>query len=333
MEEQRYLNLAGLPVHPWTFELSRVISRQYSSWSLPAAGSRLLLVSDYSAGGTNSQFECYGFFAVADEGYLHWLDRMSWIRARTGLGRRSIQYKLLSDKVREFALPYYLESMQLLRGLLVVFAVDKRIKNILGWPMSEYKWLPKECREAWKPRLAERAIRIACFGGSVLSIAAKPAQDIRWCSDHDEAFDSPERLRHFIELFSPFSSHDLIFKPGDIGFCPISMRLSDKEELQSLLSLPDLACGAMCDGFNSLRATTDVLSTEVLVPLSMNKKALYLHQWFSVRSRNLHKISIMLSPSKKSGYLVAYSMEPGVMACSDQQLSLVVPRKPRIVRI
>jgi len=172
-------------------------------------------------------------------------------RARVGLGDKEIAYKDLRMGQMRRALPDFLAAADELPGFLCTVAVDKRIRSVFGSEKDTPEKLVAVLEEAGlgrrKPAVAEKLLRVVHLAAYLTALLGEEGQKVFWMTDHDEICPTSEEHRKLLEIFARVLP--LYQKQGAQfgqmgGAVPFPAR---SVEMNDLLSLADLAAGAICD--------------------------------------------------------------------------------------
>jgi hypothetical protein len=206
------------------------------------------IFSDYSGEGSGRYF-VYSVLVCGFNMRAHVDARMAEIRSRFRLGSKEIAYKDLSMGQIRRALPEYLAASDLLPGLLCTVAVDKRIESVFANEPHAQRHLASVLEDAgvgeWKPGVAEKLLRVVHLAAYLATLLGRNGQKVFWMTDHDEICPTPLHHLRLLEVFDrvlqiyqrPGTTFDKI--GGAIPFAERSIEMND------LLSLPDLAAGAL----------------------------------------------------------------------------------------
>lgn len=208
-------------------------------------GPQLIMASDYSGEDRESAAKVYSFL-LADACYLWlWHDMRTRLRTRYLPNARRMSYKALNDKHRQSALVPFLRIANAIPGLLITFIVDREIQNLFGQTVSDAVQAGLIPRN-WKPRTAEKMLRIGTLGGLVVAGMAAPLQDLLWITDEDEIAANEERLREATRFLAVVAGNLLSHEMGQLSFGTAKCD-NGSQEIEDLLAIPDLVSGALSE--------------------------------------------------------------------------------------
>ena len=225
--------------------------RQLIFPELAAFGNQSLGVfSDYSGEGSGRYF-VYSVLVCGFNMRTPFEARTAEIRRRFNLGSKEISYKDLKMGQMRRALRGYLAAADVLPGFLCTVAVDKRIESVFGTESDARRRLVTVLEGArlgmWKPGVAEKLLRVVHMAAYLVALLGRNGQRVFWMTDNDEICPTPSHHLNLLEAFSRVLS--IYQRPGlqseSIGGAtPFAERCI---EMNDLLSLPDLAAGALGD--------------------------------------------------------------------------------------
>ena len=180
-------------------------------------------------------------------------------RARFGLGDKEIAYKDLRMGQMRRALPDFLAAADELPGFLCTVAVDKRIRSVFGNEQNTLEKLVTVLEGArlgkHKPAVAEKLLRVVHLAAYLTALLGSEGQKLFWMTDHDQI--CPNQEQH-MKLLEALASVLPLYQKQGVHFDHIGGALPFAErstEMNDLLSLPDLASGALCDYLSKREVT------------------------------------------------------------------------------
>ncbi|MBE3124007.1 MAG: hypothetical protein IMZ65_04315 [Planctomycetes bacterium] len=156
-----------------------------------------------------------------------------------------MSYKALNDKHRQSALVPFLRIANAIPGILVTFIVDREIQNLFGQTVVDAVQVGIIPRH-WKPRTAEKMLRIGALGGLVVAGMSAPRQDLMWFTDEDDIVANEDRVRETTRLFGRVLANLLSHDMGHMRFGTAKCD-SGSKDIEDLLAIPDLVSGALSE--------------------------------------------------------------------------------------
>jgi hypothetical protein len=206
--------------------------------------------SDYSGEGPG-RYAVYSVLVCGFDMRTSFERRVREARARFGLGDKEIAYKDLRMGQMRRALPDLLAAADELPGFLCTVAVDKRIRSVFGCEKDTPEKLVAVLEQAGlgnrKPAVAEKLLRVVHLTAYLTALLGGEGQKVFWMTDHDDICPTPEEHRKLLEIFARVMP--LFQKQGaQFGQMGGAVPFEDRSvEMNDLLSLADLAAGAICD--------------------------------------------------------------------------------------
>jgi hypothetical protein len=257
----------------------------------------LIVASDYGGQHSASDFEALAFL-IADAGRLRaWLEARQRFRERWLPDARRMSFKSLNDRLRANALPDFLELADHVHGLLFVVLVDKQVGTLFKESGDEPSELENRLNASWQPKTIDKALKICHFLSLMLAGLTRELQDVLWITDQDDVAANTQRHRELVQVFGNVASHYL---EHTLGHLRIATTQSDtgKRDLEDLVSIPDLAAGAICQVLNESRSAGLFPVQGVISPMvgDASTKLQRLMNWFSDRRSNLKRLVISIEP-------------------------------------
>lgn len=190
-------------------------------------------------------------------------------------------------------LPAYFDALDtFVAGWLITVIVDKAIPTLIGigGPGAKdyiHRVLEDGGVGGWKPKVAERMLRIAHFASYLSALVLSDGLKLFWMTDNDAIVPNAQQAQRTIEVFHSLIPEYTSKKLGDVGW---ATPFSDRECMlhHDLLSAADLAAGAFCDYCNSQRqpdmGTMPARSEPVL-------------EWLARKGSGLRKTTVLIEPS------------------------------------
>lgn len=269
-------------------------------------GWTILVGSDYSGHGGPAYYEALSFVFVCLEECGVWERLRTELRRRLLPDGRRMSYKQLRDRKRRRALVPFLQAANTLPGMLATVLIDKRIKSIFR---DRGRILPArvgltDCSR-WDTRVLERVLRTVHLISFFIAGLSAPGQDLLWVTDQDEIAPNEPRMRELLDIFVNIGSHYL---KHDLRCLRIGTTASDtgKRDVEDLVSVADLAAGAVSRVMTEYRRHGGVPTGDLLVPLpkSVPLKARNIMDWFSDDCQPLRRLVYAIEPTDGSPKLV-----------------------------
>ena len=258
----------------------------------------LVLASDYGGEHKESKYHVFAYLIADRPGILrHWDHARKKIR-RDFLGnQRRISYKTLGDGMKRRALIPFLKAANTINGLLFCVAFDKSVAPIspsIVWPNGMD--VAARYEPFWKPKVWEKLIRVLMFGGVLVGGLSQPGQSLHWITDDDEIIPNDKCLPLACDMAGTVVGH-YIEGPMELQL-GIAGKFDDEYRAEDLISIVDLAAGAVADAFTSFPDDTILVSKNLLVPsgASVTTKAKLIYAWLSYSMTPLKKIVCLASP-------------------------------------
>jgi hypothetical protein len=209
---------------------------------------RIFIGSDYGGNDKSSSFLSYSFIICDLNSLENWIEANAHIR-RNFLGdNRRMAYKKLNDGKRSQALVPFLNAANQIDGMVFTLLLDKQIDSyLLFQPTPDHSPTP------WKKGPFIKAILLCNLVSMLISGLACSGQKISWSTDHDEIVSNTKQINELERLLGFTLSKYIGFIPPEVKFGTAQADLGE-EILEDLLSLPDLAAGAMGDLFTKARS-------------------------------------------------------------------------------
>lgn len=153
-----------------------------------------------------------------------------------------MSYKALNDNIRLRLLAAYLDATDLIDGVLLSFAVDKRAMHRLTesyQPETAFDTLGP-----WARRSFGKLSRVAHLGAIVIEGLRADHQHLTWITDEDEIAPNPDKHAEATKVIGRLIS---AYLTGDMGHLRFGTTASDNGDLliEDLTAVPDLAAGGL----------------------------------------------------------------------------------------
>jgi hypothetical protein len=260
--------------------------------------SDLVLSSDYSGEHAAATHHVLSFLLADRPGILGWEPERRAIRRRfLGDGRR-IAFKGLADRQKQKAIGPFLASASSINGILFCVAVEKSISSLYWNGLPTAVDIARLSGLAWAPAVFEKLFRILHFGSFLVSGLCRPGQNLHWITDEDaivanEVFQA-DVCRIVSQVFRHYYPHEM--KDLALG---IAGKFDDVRRAEDLISIVDLAGGALSESVGSLVALDLPRSPKLVVPIMkrMSTKVRLILIWLCESNRPLKKMIWVISKS------------------------------------
>lgn len=160
-----------------------------------------------------------------------------------------MEYKYLSDKKRQRALPDWLSLLNRIGGHLIVVSIDRSLPSVFGTePRELLNLLQSQGFDAWNQNDIEKLLRILHIVGLLMKHATHPQQNFLWLSDRDSIMGDPaeenQKLQQLLELFPRITNLYVKHELGKVGIA-VPLRSEPDQTFEEILTIPDLVCGAV----------------------------------------------------------------------------------------
>jgi hypothetical protein len=260
---------------------------------------KLFALSDFSGEDSHATHQVFTVLLFDPASLLEWDHIWQPIRQRLLKDRRRMAFKRLEDRQRARALSRFLEAAEHINGLLFSLAVNRQIKSIFDDLSLSEAALDLPALKAWKPKSLHKLLLSIHVVSLLAAGLAAEGQDLDWYTDEDEIAPNVPRLYDACEFFARISSHYLShnmrhFRFGTAKSDDGTLRLED------LLSLPDLAAGAISELIGTYcRAKIKILPSLMLpIPGSVSDKSRHITSWLAHSGGGLKKLVYTFEPGE-----------------------------------
>lgn len=252
----------------------------------------LLMFSDYGGAHKEARFEVLSFLVTTAPGIEVFNANRRRLRKGSLGSERRMAYKALNDKVRMRSLPAFLEAVNQIEGLLVNFAIDKRV---ISWFSEGYG--PDTAFGTigpWANRSFAKLSRVGHLASILIEGLRQDGQNLYWFTDEDEI--APNNLKHAeaTRLIGHLLNH---YCGGQMGHFRFGTTASDAGDLliEDLTAVPDLAAGSLGEILSALAEFPEPNSVgRIFIPpnSTVPSKALRIAHWLDSASGNLQKLNV-----------------------------------------
>lgn len=254
--------------------------------------------SDYS-GESSGRYNTYSILLCCWNLLGPFHEKMREIREKNKLGDKEISFKDFGMGQIRRAIPEYLITLNnLVPGLLVTLVVDKEIPTLFGESRKETglklaEILKTEGIGSWKPKAAEKLIRIVHLVAFFVGLLARDGQNIFWMTDHDEICPTREKHQELLNLFQRVLG---LYARDGYAFPIIGGALPFNERslmMLDLLSVADIVAGSV-ESYMSQRRTAASADEIKIKPAAAD-----VLEWLSTDGIGLKKLNVVIMADEK----------------------------------
>lgn len=231
--------------------------------------------SDYSGDHDGTKYQALSFLIINLDLIDQFVDSIKKLREARWKDNSYIDFKSLNkDKCRREILSAFLDASNSLTGSIATFLIHKDIRWFFG--RTDGKLPPQILEEEglgkWKHSTADRLLRIVHLNSFLLSGLSYPKNKIFWHTDRDPITQGGNRLKILGEVFhrvlNIYTNHPFEFVGYGEKF------EEDNNVFSHLLSLPDLAAGALIELIENKDDAVQIKTAEILKWLAGNSSSL-----------------------------------------------------------
>jgi hypothetical protein len=209
-----------------------------------------------------------------------WMRERIHVREKYLHDDRRMSFKGLNDSYRRNALIPFLKAADHIRGLSIVFAIDKRVRNFGGFEGLQ-EWLTREeiIGAKWKTDSFNRMVTVTHVISVLLGLITKKGQNVTWISDADETFATESHRQDCAKLMGRFSSLYVHHGMGQLAIGTTELDEGDRLE-EDLAAIPDLSAGAISELLTSVRNELgNIPGIPYLGPRKVSRKTEVITDW------------------------------------------------------
>ncbi|WP_263351330.1 hypothetical protein [Acidicapsa acidisoli] len=252
---------------------------------------KIAIMSDFSGEHKGASYNTYSFLIMAYNKVGPFQAKAEELRRKYGYGE--FAFKDLTYGPRSRALPEFLNLVDnFIHGAVVTIAIDKRIGTVFGQSKQDtHPYIQKQLAELklgrWKGEIAEKVLRVCHSIALFTALTTHANQKLLWYCD-DDAINQDAQERSFEDTQNIFVRTLGMYCKHDFELIGFAKSFTDKTHLDDLLSIPDLAAGAVQDILHAHTTGDDN------VPGGSEKEALI--RWIASQGKFLSKITLQISP-------------------------------------
>ncbi|WP_345841381.1 hypothetical protein [Shewanella algae] len=247
------------------------------------------IFSDYGGEAPDSDYLTYSFL-ICGWNHSYGLEvEMKSVREKHGLGEKEISFKDFRYGPIRRALPEYLQCLNNYTfGLLFTVVVDKKVGDFFNPDPSNPKAVVQQLEQAglgvWKPKVAEKLLRITHIAAYLAGLLANSEQKLLWMTDSDAIASTDKQLHLLLKTFERilpmYTKEPFKLLGGAIPFEERSVKMLD------LLSCADIAAGCIEHYFTRKARMQD--------SLTIKEEANLVLEWLGRDGVGLKKKTIMI---------------------------------------
>jgi hypothetical protein len=202
-----------------------------------------------------------------------------------------MSFKNLNDSNRRAALVPFLEAADEIRGISIVFSIDKQVEHFGGFDGSlEGLRERKIIRGNWKSHSFERMITVTHIISVLLGMLTKEGQNVTWISDADDLFATDMHKQDCARMMGTFGGLYVRHCMGTLAIGTTELDEGDRYE-EDLAAIPDLAAGGVGELLNNISIEYGkVPGIAFLGPRNLSEKSDLITSWFFHPNRWHQKI-------------------------------------------
>lgn len=258
-------------------------------------GKGLVAVSDYGGEHGTALWSTYCYVVAQLDDAARWAADTRPLRAKLLPDGRRMAFKRLGDRVRARALPSFLASANDLRGLLVCFAVQRKIASLFTRGPLDPSRLEYEPLRGYPAHVAEKVLRVTHLLALLVAGLSAADQDLVWLTDEDPMAPTPGHLRTLTDVIRRATAEVL---PHQMRHLRVATARGDPGDrsIEDLLAIPDLVAGMLADllaymlGEHGAPPSGMFLARPQRLPVKLRE----LGDWFSDNTQRLSRLVVII---------------------------------------
>jgi hypothetical protein len=261
----------------------------------------LFVGSDYGGEHRDAIYHTIAFLMADIAQCGAWQSTREHIRINWRLGRRRMAFKNMNDSVRTKAFHDFLESANMIPGMLIVFAIHKRCGSLFGsGDRLDPTTLEFEPLRTLSAPIAEKLMRVVSLLSLLIAGFSAPGQDVFWATDEDAIAANACRVRHLVDALALVSSNLLDHDLGHLRVATAEQDMGDLS-LEDLLAIPDIAAGGLSGALSNMFAHgAPPAGFEFPRSNSVSAKARSVLDWFADNTRPLRRMCVIVDQTPDS---------------------------------
>jgi hypothetical protein len=169
----------------------------------------------------------------------------------------------------------------------------------------------------WKPGVLEKLLRVSLYGSFLVGGLCRPGQNVHWITDDDAIVADELHQKDAGRVMDAMLSRYCPENMGEIRY-GIAGKFDDERRAEDLISVVDLAGGALAESLALLGADSQPKSSDLFVPIlrHMRTKTELIHNWLCESNVPLKKLLCLVRGSEPGRFLtsVGRPMRPALPA-------------------
>jgi hypothetical protein len=270
----------------------------------------LVATSDFAGEHKSSRFLAIGLMLIDLQSWPRWEQARIRLRERAGIRTRRFGYAKLADRRKTAALRKFLAAADSLHGLVAVVLVDKAIRDLF----ESKPWDRPTYVEGISERTLERMLLVVHFLSVFLAGLSRQGQNVIWITDEDEIAANDARLLQLTNVMGNVCSHYLRHSLGHLR-CGTTRSDTGILDIEDLVSIPDLAAGAMAELSSAYKNTGGFPSNGLTLPLprALRWRARLVTDWLATRPAGLRRFVFAIERGEDYPALTMRVIKPVVV--------------------
>jgi hypothetical protein len=290
------------PMLPWIRLLDRALAGvdACSRGGIPTfAGRDVWVFSDYSGQQERSAYVVLAALLMDADASSEWPRERAKVRERSLPNGRRMSFKTLNDVHRQRALVPFLNAADLISGMLVTVAIDKRIKYLCGGTSALRAYSNAlDLQARWNNATFEHMLRVCHFTSVLVAGATKQVRAI-WITDEDEFVANQQRkcdasrvAAGILTAYAPNPRRTVQFGTTELD--------EDDRGLEDLVALPDLVAGATAEFVTFMgQDTSGTFLGDWPIPPAVSKKTDLIMTWWTQPLACLRRFLWVITPDNQ----------------------------------
>ncbi len=259
------------------------------------------ITSDYSGSHKESKYNTYSFLLGDIPKFSLWDQKRSKFRKEKFHDIEKVSFKNFNKKWYSKLLPEFLSIANNYEGILFNFIIEKKIKNIVKYDISPNKFpeFVYAVNNSWNNKSFERLSIIATLGSILVRGLSASDHDVFWITDQDEIAPNSEKHDHAGHLITHYLGRYFPEKKGKLIFLTTESKI-DEYMFDDLVSIPDVAAGALCEYFNYMKKINATIGMKLSLPIfdKLSNKTRSILFWVSKNSKSLKKLFFVIKQNQ-----------------------------------
>ena len=283
-----------LPLMPWLKLLDEQLAKisENHPCALPMfQGNDVWVFSDYSGQQKGSEFTVIAALLMDADASPEWPRARAEVRCRFLSDARCMSFKGLNDKHKRAALVPFLETADMLSGLLAVVAIHKDVQCLCSGEgaVSTYDGI-LQLEGRWNKKSFESMLRI-CHFVSLLVAGLTVQREVIWITDQDEFIANEPKTHDVARIAAGILTAYAPYPRRTVQFGSTAIDKADRG-LEDLTAVPDIVAGATAEFVTHLwRESNGTLSLDEWPgPPSVTTKTDLVMTWWSQAAATLRRM-------------------------------------------